>query len=201
MRNAELRSRSERLERDNKWFKWLVIAAVVLGTIFSMLSVPVTLATSTRRPSSIASEMIPQVKAKIACSKGKVKEAVYKGPESSEVVGYVSCGNDVKLVSPSYTLIKSGGALYLQPDVTVDWHNFRTHIVFGKTPRDGWLQGKADILPDQRYRVVIVGRPVDRSVCENHGGYERTEAARKNDPLNLFGRFVVCRDGSRIFQR
>jgi len=152
----------------------------------------------------LGSARMPEVRAKLKCGRGEQKQPVYMSADSSEVLGYVNCGDEVVLADHDFRMSESGGALFLEPVSTRYWsskHNFLTHIAFGRPNGDGWVDAEAEILPDQRFRVVIVGQPVDKTVCDNHGGFEKVEPARTGDPLNLFGQFVVCKDRSRILQR
>lgn len=153
-------------------------------------------------PSMVLAAKMPQFKARVVCEKGEQTKAVLAALDSNQVIGRVACNEEVIVLNPIFGLAEADGALFMEPKESQSYsptnHHFLTHITFGKQNREGWLGGSVKLLPNQRYQIVIVGRAVNKDVCDSHGGYQRTEPAAESDPLGLFKRSIVCKDGVRI---
>jgi hypothetical protein len=147
---------------------------------------------------------LPSFKGKVVCERGEQKKQVFSGLGSSQVVGVVDCDEEVILPANEVELSHVGGshALVIEPIALRSYSpsdkSFYTAIMFGKPVAQRWIKAEVKLLPNQGYEIVIVGKVVNRSVCDKHGGYSKTEPSETSDPLRLYGRFVVCKDGSRI---
>lgn len=146
---------------------------------------------------------VPQFKARVICGKNESMKPLFAGLSSTIKVGEAKCGEEVVLPKPDVTLVVDPyGAMVIEPHASEEYSpklgELRAEIVLAKSARRVWLRGDVEILPNQRYEIVVLGKAIDPHLCDAHRGVERMEPSPKQDPLRLSARAVVCTDGTRI---